>query len=138
MNVFMLTLLDVFMPLSAAAPNSLTRMATTRAALCAAASAMAMSLLPLPAHASDYYFYVENKSNSRIVKLEVSQDRRDWGFFDIGRGIGTGRSSRLVWDESTHNEECEQWIRARFADGSTSPPAKFDFCQSMDDPIVFE
>ncbi len=126
------------MPLPAVAPISLIRTAMTRTALCATASAVALSLLPMTAHANDFYFYVENKSDSRIVKLEVSQDRRDWGFFDIGRGIGKGRSSKLVWDESTNNEECEQWIRARFADGSASPPAKFDFCRAMDDPIVFE
>ena len=110
----------------------------SRTALCAAVSAVALLLMPLPVHAGDYYFYVENKTNSRIVKLEVSEDKRDWGSFDIGRGIGKGRSSRLVWDESTNNEECEQWIRARFADGSASEPAKFDFCRAMDDPIVFE
>lgn len=72
---------------------------------------------PPPAHAGDHCFYVEHKADTRIVK---------------------GRSSKLVWDESTHNEACEQWIRARFADGSASEPAKFDFCQAMDDPIVFE
>lgn len=121
------------MPLSALVCSRL-----IRTVLCAAASLVALSLSPLPAHASDYYFYVENKTNSRIVKLEVSEDKRDWGFFDIGRGIGTGRSSRLTWDDSTNNEECEQWIRARFADGSASEPAKFDFCRAMDDPIVFE
>jgi hypothetical protein len=126
-------ILDALMPLSAFASISL-----NRTVLCAIALAMASPLLSLPAHASDYYFYVENKSNSRIVKLEVSEDRRDWGSFDIGRGIGKGRSSKLVWDESTNNEECEQWIRARFADGSASEPAKFDFCRGMDDPIVFE
>jgi hypothetical protein len=107
-----------------------------RTVLCAVAPVVC--LLPLPVHAGDYYFYVENKTNSRIVKLEVSEDKRDWGFFDIGRGIGKGRSSKLVWDDSTNNEECEQWVRARFADGSASEPAKFDFCQAMDDPIVFE
>ena len=36
-----------------------------------------------------------------------------------GRGIGKGKSSKLVWDDSTEDEDCEQWIRARFADGST-------------------
>lgn len=88
--------------------------------------------------ASDYYFFVENKTDSRITKLEVSQDKKQWGFFDIGRGINKGKSSKLVWDDSTEDEDCEQWIRARFADGTTSEPAQFDFCQAMDDPIVFE
>lgn len=121
------------MPLSNAAA-----IRVIRAALYAAAPVVALSLSPRSAHAGDYYFYVENKTNSRIVKLEVSEDKRDWGFFDIGRGIAKGRSSRLVWDESTNSEDCEQWIRARFADGSASEPAKFDFCRAMDDPIVFE
>lgn len=96
-----------------------------------------MVLSPM-ASASDYYFFVENKSSSRIVKLEVSQDKKKWGQFDIGRGIGKGKSSKLVWDESTDDEDCEQWVRAKFADGSASEPAQFDFCQAMDDPIVFE
>lgn len=95
------------------------------------------ALSPL-VNAGHYYFYVENNSNSRITKLEVSQDKKKWGFFDIGRGIGKGKSSKLLWDDSTDDEDCEQWIRARFADGSASEPAQFDFCQGMDDPIVFE
>ena len=114
------------------------RKTASRTVLWAAASAFALALLPLPASAKDYYFYVENKTDSRITKLEVSQDKRKWGFFDIGRGIGRGKSSKLVWDESTDDEDCEQWIRARFADGTTSEPAQFDFCQAMDVPIVFE
>lgn len=90
------------------------------------------------ASASDYYFFVDNQSSSRIVKLEVSQDKKKWGQFDIGRGIGKGKSSKLVWDDSTDDEECEQWMRAKFADGTSSEPAQIDFCQAMDDPIVFE
>ncbi|MCU0764293.1 MAG: hypothetical protein MUF76_15425, partial [Hydrogenophaga sp.] len=83
--------------------------------VCATLLGFGLATLSPLVSASNYYFYVENKTNSRIVKLEVSQDKKDWGFFDIGRGIGKGKSSKLVWDESTEDEDCEQWIRARFA-----------------------
>lgn len=86
---------------------------------------------------SDWYFKVTNDTESRITKLQVSIDRRDWGDFDIGRGIKSGETETLIWDASTDEEPCEQYIRAQFSDGSVSPPSKMDFCQNIDDPIVF-
>lgn len=84
-----------------------------------------------------WYFYVENGSSSKITSLEVSQDNRSWGKFNIGSGIAAGATSKMVWDSSTDNQACEQWIRAKFSDGNYSAPAKMDFCQNLDDPIVF-
>ena len=91
-----------------------------------------------PAHAEEnLYFYVKNRADSRIVKLQVSENRKNWGDFDIGRGIAPGQKVKLIWDPSTDDENCKQWIRAKFADGSTSDPSKFDFCDDFDDPIEF-
>lgn len=92
------------------------------------------------AHAAggSWYFYVENHSPARLVKLQVSEDKKEWGDFDIGGGIAPGRTEKMVWDSSTDDEGCKQWIRANFADGSSSEPAKFNFCKNLDDPIVFD
>ena len=35
----------------------------------------------------------------------------------------------LIWDKSTDNGNCEWHLKAVFADGSESDPAKFDFCE---------
>jgi hypothetical protein len=99
------------------------------------------ALMVLPAAqafgADQWHFVVKNKTDSNIVKLEVSIDKKSWGNFDIGSGIGPGATETLVWDASTNDEPCEQWIRAKFKDGSTSEPSKQDFCQDLDDPIEF-
>lgn len=104
-----------------------------------AASALLVSLAFSPAQAADeYYFYVQNKTDSRITKLQVSENKKTWGYFDIGKGISPGKKVKLTWDSSTNDEECEQWVRAVFADGSTSDVSKMDFCEDLDTPIVFE
>jgi hypothetical protein len=69
--------------------------------------------------------------------LEVSQDKHEWGNFDIGDGIGPGERAKLVWASSTNDEKCHQWIRAKFSDGTWSEPTKQDFCRDLDDPIEF-
>lgn len=101
--------------------------------------ALCASLMLLPAQAAEeYYFYVQNNTDSRITKLEVSENKKDWGYFDIGRGIQPGSKVQLTWDPSTDDEECNQWLRAEFADGSTSEMTKIDFCEDLDTPVVFE
>lgn len=87
--------------------------------------------------ADQWHFVVANKTESRIVKLQVSEDRKQWGDFDIGRGIAAGETATLIWDASTDNEDCNQWIRAKFMDGSYSEASKQDFCKDLDDPIEF-
>jgi len=87
--------------------------------------------------AQQWHFVVKNKTESNITKLQVSQDRKEWGNFDVGSGIGPGERATLVWDESTNNEKCHQWIRAKFEDGSWSEPSKQDFCKDLDEPIEF-
>ena len=75
---------------------------------------------------------------SRIVKLEVSENNKSWGNVGISNGIAPGETAEIVWDSSTNDEACDQWIRAKFADNSISESAKFDFCNNLDDPIEFE
>lgn len=84
-----------------------------------------------------WHFVVKNLTSSRIVKLQVSTDKHDWGDFDIGKGIATGEKVTLVWGESTNNEPCKQWIRAKFKDGSYSDPSHQNFCKDLDEPIEF-
>ena len=95
------------------------------AAACLVTNGTALSV----AHAADYSFTVHNSTDSRITKILVSENRKSWGFFNIGKGIKSGDSVKLVWDKSTDDQECEQWVKAVFDDGSESKPAKFDFCE---------
>ncbi len=78
---------------------------------------------------SEYSFVVHNSTNSTIKRLLVSEDGKKWGDFDVGKGIAAGASSTLVWDSSTNNEACQQWVKATFADGSEAKAVKFDFCE---------
>jgi len=99
---------------------------------------LAIALPAVYANAEDeWHFVVKNKTQSNITKLEVSQDKSEWGKFDIGGGIGPGEKATLVWASSTDEQKCHQWIRAKFADGSTSEPVKEDFCHDLDEPIEF-
>jgi hypothetical protein len=97
----------------------------------------AVALPALASAADQWHFKVTNATESRITKLQVSQDKSNWGDFDIGSGIGAGDTETLVWDSSTDSEGCDQWIRAKFKDGSTSPASKQNFCEDLDTPIVF-
>lgn len=86
------------------------------------------------AHASkattvEYTYKVHNKSRSTITALLASEDGKNYGEFDIGRGIPAGKIVTLVWDKSTDEGNCEQWIKAKFADGGESPATQFDFCE---------
>ena len=91
----------------------------------------------LQAADSEWHFKVRNKTSEWITMLEVSQDKRSWGEFDIGDGIEPGDTVQLVWDASTDDESCKQWIRAKFSDGEYSEPSRQDFCQDLEDPIEF-
>jgi hypothetical protein len=72
---------------------------------------------------------VHNTTKNTIKKILVSEDGKDYGFFDIGKGIKPGETADLTWDQSTNNEKCKQWVKAVYDDGSESEPAKFDFCE---------
>jgi hypothetical protein len=85
--------------------------------------------------ANEYKFKVVNKTDATITKLFASENGKKWGSFDIGKGIRSGATMELVWDQSTDNSGCEWWFKAHFADGSDSEPVKFDFCE---DDLVLE
>src|SRR5216684_8191014 len=77
----------------------------------------------------EYKFKVHNNTKHDIKKIQVSQDGKKWGYFDIGDGIKAGATEELVWDKSTDNENCEQYFKAVFANGEESDAVKFDFCE---------
>ena len=99
-------------------------------------TAFALPLIAAAA-AGEWHFKVTNKTSSKITKLQVSEDKSGWGDFDIGSGLSPGKTMTLVWDTSTDSQECEQWIRAKFSDGTFSEASKQDFCEDLDDPIEF-
>ena len=75
-----------------------------------------------------YKFKVTNNTKVWIKKILVSEDGKKYGYFDIGKGIKPGQTMTLVWDKSTNNEDCNQYVKAVYADDSESEPAIFDFC----------
>ncbi len=79
---------------------------------------------------SEYSFKVHNNTRTKMTKLLVSEDKKEWGYFDIGSGIAAGGNMTLVWDSSTNNEGCNQYVKAAYADGSESEEAKFNFCEA--------
>ena len=81
------------------------------------------------AKTNEYKFKVHNNTKQAIKKLQVSEDGKKWGFFDIGDGIAAGATEELIWDKSTDSENCEQYFRVQFADGEWSDAVKFDFCE---------
>lgn len=87
--------------------------------------------------AGEYSFKVHNKTTVAIAKVLVKEPGGSWGSFDIGGEIAPGKIVKLVWSENTNNEECKQWIKVVYADGSEAEPAKFDFCEN-DLVIEFE
>jgi hypothetical protein len=89
-----------------------------------------LSLTAANAQSSEEFsFKVTNNTNSTIKKLLVAEAGKKYGYFDIGAGIAPGKTVTLVWDKSTNNENCVQYFKAVYADGSESEPAKFDFCE---------
>ncbi len=103
-----------------------------------AIASLSLAVEVAPASAKEWYFWVENQSNASIKEVLVSTDNSTWGHFEIGSGIGAGEKAKLIWDQSTNNESCTQWIKASFSDNSESKPASIDFCQDLDTPIVFK
>lgn len=91
--------------------------------------AAALALAAASALADDYTFEVQNNSDQRIVDIEVSEDGESWAPFDIGRGIPSGETVELVWDQSTDGSDCEWQFRATFEGGYTADSDWIDFCQ---------
>lgn len=78
----------------------------------------------------EYSFTVTNNTGHTIKQILVSEDGSDYGYFDIGSGIKPGQTVKLVWDQSTNGEACDQFVKAVYDDGSESEAAKFNFCEN--------
>lgn len=89
----------------------------------------ASGMIATAAHAAEFSFTATNTTKSAITAVYVSENKSEWGYFDIGSGIQPGKTVNLIWDQSTNSEGCAQWVKAAYADGSESEPAKFDFCE---------
>ena len=92
--------------------------------------ALSTMLVAYTCLAESYKFGIKNTTDTTIVKLLVSETGKTWAPFDIGSGIAPGESGTMLWDESTDDENCEQKVKAVYADGSESEPATFDFCEA--------
>ena len=86
--------------------------------------------VPRSGAADEYSFKVHNKTKVMIKQILVSENKKTWGKFNIGKGIGAGKTVTLVWDKATNSEKCKQWVKAVYADDSESEPAQFDFCEA--------
>lgn len=82
------------------------------------------------ASAEDFSFKVNNNTDSAIKKILVSEDGQSWGYFEIGSGIAANAQATLVWAAHTDDQNCEQYFKAVFADGSESEAIAFDFCEA--------
>ncbi len=83
----------------------------------------------LKAADSNYSFKVKNTTDETITKLLASTDGKNYGNFDIGKGIKPGETVTLVWDKSTDKSDCEWFFKAVFEDGEESEAEAFDFCE---------
>jgi hypothetical protein len=88
--------------------------------------ALALGFLQNSAAASsqEYAFKVQNSTGSAIKQVLVSEDGKTWSKFNIGSGIAAGATVKLVWDSSTNNEACKQWVKAVFSDGRDPSPRR--------------
>jgi hypothetical protein len=86
--------------------------------------------------AEDYSFFVTNGSHVNIVGVQTQMLGGPWGSFDLGGAIHPGEHIQLHWGAHTNDQSCTQFVRAKFADGSYSKPAKFNFCSTPD--IIFQ
>lgn len=94
-------------------------------------------LASIGARAQQWFFFVQNDSSSKIIKLEAKESGGSWSSFRLSGGIRPGERTKIVWAESTNNQGCEQYLRATFADGSKSSPKVFDFCKDLNEPIIY-
>lgn len=76
-----------------------------------------------------FTFKVINNTKHRIVSLVASESGEEAGEFDVGAGIGPGKSMMLEWNKSTDNSNCEWAFSAVFDDGNYSEPVIINFCE---------
>jgi hypothetical protein len=104
---------------------------------CVAFASLVASTFIIPVQAAEWYFYVKNDSSSAITRLEVKEAGGSWLKFNLNGAISVGKKVRIDWAASTNSDDCKQFVRATFADGSVSSSTMFDFCRDLDTPIVF-
>ena len=90
---------------------------------------LALAMFACIGGANAYEFNITNSTESKITGVEASEDGKTWGKFDMGAGLAAGESTTITWDASTDDSGCEWQVKASYADGSVSLPAKFDFCK---------
>jgi len=101
----------------------------SKKALSVAIAFVMVAIASLNAADGDYSFKVKNTTDEKITKLLASTDGKDYGNFDIGKGIKPGETVTLQWDKSTDKSDCEWFFKAVFADGEESEAEAFDFCE---------
>jgi hypothetical protein len=94
---------------------------------------VAMALVSIPLRNAgaeeEYSFKLHNTSKDKITKLLASEDGKEWGSFDVGKGIPAGETVTLKWDKKTNESGCKWYFKAVFADGEESEAKQFDFCE---------
>jgi hypothetical protein len=94
---------------------------------------VAMTLVSIPLRNAgaeeEYSFKLHNTSKDKITKLLASEDGKEWGSFDVGKGIPAGETVTLKWDKKTNESGCKWYFKAVFADGDESEAKQFDFCE---------
>ena len=85
--------------------------------------------ITLRAEDEGYSFKLHNTTKDKIAKLMASEDGKEWGSFDIGKGIPAGETITLKWDKKTDESGCKWYFKAVFGDGEESESKQFDFCE---------
>ena len=101
----------------------------SKKALSVAIAFVMVAIASLNAAEGNFSFKVKNTTDTTITKLLASTDDKDYGNFDIGKGVKPGETVTLVWDKSTDKSDCEWFFKAVFADGEESDAVSFDFCE---------
>ena len=101
----------------------------SKKALSVAIAFVMIAIASLNAADGNFSFKVKHTTKDTITKLLASTDDKDYGNFDIGKGIKPGETITLVWDKSTDKSDCEWFFKAVFADGEESEAVSFDFCE---------
>ncbi len=100
-----------------------------KSALSIAVAVAVMAVASLSAADGNFSFKVKNTTDNTIKKLLASTDDKNYGNFDIGKGIKAGETVTLAWDKKTDNSDCEWFFKAVFDDGEESEAVAFDFCE---------
>jgi hypothetical protein len=112
-------------------------MRVSRSTAIAALLVTALLAASAPLVHAQFRFKVHNKTRHTIVSLVASESGEEAGEFDVGAGIGPGKTMTLEWDRSTDDSNCEWAFSAVYDDGSYSEPVIINFCED-DLELVFE